>query len=198
VSDHLGSPRYVVNVANSGDVPFTASYTSFGEVTGTGLDWMPFGFAGGIYDADSGLVRFGARDHDPVVGRWMAKDPILFDGGIGLYVYSENDPTNRIDNDGLAPKDKLFGLPKKFWNWVHRKVKEAGDPDLTKEEARELHKEWKEAGERRPDNRRERDRGPDDGDGWDDLFDWIIPFPPLLDPCQVMPEHCPQRKPECI
>ena len=54
VSDHLGSPRYVVNVADSADVPFMASYTSFGEVTGTGLDWMPFGFAGGIYDADSG------------------------------------------------------------------------------------------------------------------------------------------------
>ena len=47
ISDHLGSPRYVVNVSNASDVPFTANYTSFGEATGTGLEWMPFGFAGG-------------------------------------------------------------------------------------------------------------------------------------------------------
>jgi YD repeat-containing protein len=66
VSDHLGSPRYVVNVTNDADVPFTASYSAFGEVTGTELDWMPFGFAGGQFDQDSGLVRFGARDLDPL------------------------------------------------------------------------------------------------------------------------------------
>src|SRR5262249_10350429 len=81
ISDQLGSPRHVVNVANASDVPFTASYTSFGVVTGTELDWMPFGFGGGIFEADSGLVRFGRRDFDPSVGRWVTKDPIRFDGG---------------------------------------------------------------------------------------------------------------------
>jgi RHS repeat-associated protein len=102
VSDHLGSPRYVVNVANAGDVPLTASYTSFGEATGTGLDWMPFGFAGGIYDDDSGLVRFGARDYDPNVGRWVSKDPIRFYGRQGnFYVYVGNDPVNLNDPSGL-------------------------------------------------------------------------------------------------
>ena len=35
-----------------------------------------FGFAGGIYDPDTELVRFGARDYDPRVGRWTTKDPI--------------------------------------------------------------------------------------------------------------------------
>ena len=48
VSDQLGSPRYAVNIANPSDVPFSAVYTSFGEVTGSGLEWMPFGFAGGL------------------------------------------------------------------------------------------------------------------------------------------------------
>jgi len=62
ISDQLGSPRYVVNVDNATDVPFSATYTSFGQVTGTGLDWMPFGFAGGQFDSDttvtwSGLAR---------------------------------------------------------------------------------------------------------------------------------------------
>jgi RHS repeat-associated protein len=102
-SDHLGSPRYAVNVANAGDVPFTASYTSFGEVTGTGLDWMPFGFAGGIGDVDTKLVRFGARDYDAIVGRWTSKDPILHTGGNNLYAYAMNNPVTFRDQWGLNP-----------------------------------------------------------------------------------------------
>lgn len=41
ITDDLGSPRRVVNVANGNDVPFTAEYTAFGEVTGRGLDCDP-------------------------------------------------------------------------------------------------------------------------------------------------------------
>jgi RHS repeat-associated protein len=101
VSDHLGSPRYVVNVANSAEVPFTASYTSFGTVTGTGLDWMPLGFAGGHYDADSGLVRFGARDYDAITGRWTTKDRTRFDSvDLNLYDYAFQDPINSRDPTG--------------------------------------------------------------------------------------------------
>jgi len=103
VSDQLGSPRYVVNVANSADVPYRAEYSSFGQVTGTGLDWMPFGFAGGIYDGDSGLVRFGARDYDTNAGRWTSRDPQRFSGGINLYAYSRNDAVNLQDATGHDP-----------------------------------------------------------------------------------------------
>jgi RHS repeat-associated protein len=84
---------YVVNVTNSADVPFAVSYASFGEVAGTGQDWMPFGFAGGLYDSDTQLIRFGARDLDPVTGRWMTKDPERFNGGqANLYAYVQGAP----------------------------------------------------------------------------------------------------------
>jgi RHS repeat-associated protein len=103
-SDHLGSPRRVVNVMNPSDVPFTASYSSFGEVTGTGLEWMPFGFAGGVFDSDTGLSRFGARDFDPSVARWTNKDPGRWStGDLNLYLYSYGDPLNYIDPDGRNP-----------------------------------------------------------------------------------------------
>ena len=107
ISDHLGSPVMAVNVNNASDVPFTAEYSAFGERTVTSdaasEDWMPFGFAGGMYDADTGLTRFGARDYDAEVGRWTAKDPIRFDGGINLYAYVGNDPANLMDLTGVAP-----------------------------------------------------------------------------------------------
>jgi RHS repeat-associated protein len=103
ISDQLGSPRYVVNVANAGDVPFTASYTSFGVVTGTGLDWMPFGFAGGIYDSETKVIRFGKRDFDPTVGRWVSKEPLRFKAGRNFYAYAWNDPVNLFDPTGLDP-----------------------------------------------------------------------------------------------
>jgi RHS repeat-associated protein len=82
VTDHLGSVRLVVNVAD-GSVAQRIDYDEFGKVTlDTAPGFQPFGFAGGIYDADTGLVRFGARDYDTVTGRWTTKDPILFGGGI--------------------------------------------------------------------------------------------------------------------
>ena len=64
-------------------------YDEFGQVVAdTNPGFQPFGFAGGLYDADTGLTRFGARDYDPVVGRWTSKDPARFSGGWNLYAYS--------------------------------------------------------------------------------------------------------------
>ena len=105
LTDHIGSPQLVVNVTNASDVPFRATYTAFGEAAIVGIaDFLPFGFAGGLLDVDTGLVRFGARDYDPVVGRWISKDPIRFGGGqANLYVYVNNDPVNASDSSGLGP-----------------------------------------------------------------------------------------------
>jgi RHS repeat-associated protein len=77
-------------------------YDEFGVVLNdTNPGFQPFGFAGGLYDADTGLVRFGARDYDAQVGRWTAKDPILFAGrDAGLYRYAGGDPVNAADPSG--------------------------------------------------------------------------------------------------
>ena len=68
----------------------------------TNPGFLPFAFAGGLYDADTKLVRFGARDYDPVTGRWTAKDPIRFGGrDTNLFGYVQNDPVNFVDPLGL-------------------------------------------------------------------------------------------------
>jgi RHS repeat-associated protein len=143
IADHLGSPRLVINTG-TGEVVQRLDYDAFGRVLNdTNPGFQPFGFAGGLYDYDTKLTRFGARDYDAETGRWTAKDPILFAGrGANLYGYVANDPVNFSDPRGLAPGDKTFGLPKDFWKWYHRQVKRPGDPDLTKEEALEEFEEW--------------------------------------------------------
>jgi RHS repeat-associated protein len=62
---------------------------------------IPFGFAGGLYDSETGLIRFGARDYDPQAGRWTAKDPIGFEGeDVNLFRYVNNNPVNFYDPEG--------------------------------------------------------------------------------------------------
>ena len=102
ISDHLGSVRLVINT-ETGAVVQRMEYGPFGQVTtDTNPGFQPFGFAGGLYDRDTGLVRFGARDYEPRTGRWTAKDPILFQGGdTNLYGYVLSDPINFTDSLGL-------------------------------------------------------------------------------------------------
>ncbi|WP_437669669.1 RHS repeat domain-containing protein [Sorangium sp. So ce131] len=103
LTDALGSVRLVIDAA-AGTVAQRMDYDEFGRVVlDTSPGFTPFGFAGGLYDPDTGLVRFGARDYDPEVGRWTAKDPLLFDGGdTNLYNYALGDPVNRTDPAGRS------------------------------------------------------------------------------------------------
>ncbi|MBI2390058.1 MAG: fibronectin type III domain-containing protein [Deltaproteobacteria bacterium] len=107
MTDHVGSLRQVVRVSDGG-IMQRMEYDAFGVVEtdyiASGWDPLPFGFAGGLYDRDTKLVRFGARDYDPETGRWTAKDPIGFGGGdTNLYGYVGNDPVNWTDPTGLDP-----------------------------------------------------------------------------------------------
>ena len=101
-ADHLGSPRVTMN-ASTGEIGQRMDFGPFGErLQDSNPGFQPFGFAGGLYVPDTGLVRFGARDYDPETGRWTAKDPIGFAGGdSNLYGYVVADPINLIDPRGL-------------------------------------------------------------------------------------------------
>jgi RHS repeat-associated protein len=135
ITDHLGSVRLVVDAA-TGAIAQRIDYDEFGVVLGdTNPGFQPFGFAGGLYDPQTKLVRFGARDYDAETGRWTTPDPVLFDGGdFNLYLYVEADPVNLIDplgyrgfpweqvvdelvdryGDDVAEYLEKYNLPKEF------------------------------------------------------------------------------------
>ncbi|HET7629796.1 MAG TPA: RHS repeat-associated core domain-containing protein, partial [Candidatus Saccharimonadales bacterium] len=109
ISDERGSPRFVIDVATR-TVAEAINYDAWGNVIkDTNPGFQPFGFAGGLYDSDTGLVRFGARDYDPETGRWTAKDPVSFAGeDANLYGYAIQDPINNLDSSGLFNPAKGF------------------------------------------------------------------------------------------
>ena len=100
--DQVGSLRVVADA--SGNVIKRIDYDSFGNIIeDTSPAFMvPFGFAGGLHDRDTNLVRFGFRDYDPDIGRWTAKDPLLYTGNdTDLYGYCLNNPVIFIDPLGF-------------------------------------------------------------------------------------------------
>jgi RHS repeat-associated protein len=101
----------------------------------------------------NGLTFMRARYYDVSTGRFTNPDPIGINGeDTNLYRYIENSPPNYIDPLGTSKFDKFYGLPKTFWNWLHRQDKK-GPGDYSKEEARELFKEWERLEKPLPDNK---------------------------------------------
>lgn len=110
VTDNQGSVRLVVNT-ETGEIAQRLDYDSFGRVLrDTNPGFQPFGFQGGLYDPDTGLVEFGCRWYDAETGRWISKDPILLDGGWNVYAFCDNDPVNRTDPTGMCESVA--------WAWV--------------------------------------------------------------------------------
>jgi RHS repeat-associated protein len=108
IKDLLGSVRMIDN-ASTGEIVKEIEYDEFGNITAeTGAYSIPFGFAGGLQDRDTGLIHFGARWYDPEVGRWISKEPLGFEGAMNFYSYCDGDPVNKIDVTGLKPGDYFF------------------------------------------------------------------------------------------
>jgi RHS repeat-associated protein len=108
VTDHLGSPLFVVDSV-TGEITQRMTYNTWGAVQSDSQPLLqPIGFGGGLYDPETGWVRFGARDYDPAVGRWTTKDPNLFADRIpNLYRYCRNDPVNMVDSRGAVPTPRI-------------------------------------------------------------------------------------------
>jgi RHS repeat-associated protein len=110
VSDERGSPRLIAN-STTGEIAQELEYDSYGRVTkDTNPGFQPFGFAGGLYDSDTGLTHFGARDYDAETGRFISQDPLDFAGeDTNLYAYVNGDPVNLVDPMGLLGWDTVTG-----------------------------------------------------------------------------------------
>ena len=63
--------------------------------------WSTYRFSSKEFEDHAGLYYFGARYYDPEIGRWLTPDPLGFIDGENAYVYTRNNPVNRIDSWGF-------------------------------------------------------------------------------------------------
>ncbi len=108
IHDHNGSVVSLLDISTGQPVE-TCCYTAFGEEqvldpSGQPAEpCNPWRYASKRFDDETGLVYFGNRYYDPVIGRWTVPDPIGFDGGMNLYAYVLNNPLILFDLYGHSP-----------------------------------------------------------------------------------------------
>jgi len=75
LTDEEGSVRELVD--GDGNVLDRITYGHYGNVVvETSLAaGGRFNYAGGAYDASTGLTQFDLRRYDPIQGRWLSQDP---------------------------------------------------------------------------------------------------------------------------
>ncbi|MBQ0753246.1 MAG: hypothetical protein KBT87_14495 [Gammaproteobacteria bacterium] len=98
----MGSPRAISD--ENGNIIKDITYDSYGNVISDSNPAFTilFGFAGGLQDIDTGLIRYGFRDYDSRIGRWTARDPIGLSGGLNVYGYVGQNPLSNVDPSGLV------------------------------------------------------------------------------------------------
>jgi RHS repeat-associated protein len=108
-TDAVGSPIAVYDAA-TGAAVVQRTYDAFGRLTSESDSLgLPVGYAGGLTDPVTHLVRFGARDYDPDLGRFTAPDPTLFASGqFNLYAYVADDPVDGTDPRGLDESNQCL------------------------------------------------------------------------------------------
>ncbi|MEU1124865.1 polymorphic toxin-type HINT domain-containing protein [Streptomyces sp. NPDC005899] len=107
LSDHHGTSTTSVDMASTDMRVTRRKSMPFGEDRGAQPSTWPGmrGFVGGTVDPDTGLTRLGARDYDPVTGRFISVDPLADYGRTSTmnpYSYSNNAPATFSDPDGLS------------------------------------------------------------------------------------------------
>jgi RHS repeat-associated protein len=97
--DGKGNVTAVIDANQNTVAAYT--YDEFGKVVSkTGILDQPFQFSTKYYDQQTGLNYYGYRFYSAALGRWINRDPLGEAGGINLYGFVGNNPTNYIDPYG--------------------------------------------------------------------------------------------------
>jgi len=104
--DHLGTPLALTD--RQGQIAWAAKYDPWGNVE---EEFNPrnleqdIRLPGQHLDRETGLYYNYHRYYDPKIGAYINQDPIGLMGGLNLSIYTNGNPNNQIDPEGLAPSD---------------------------------------------------------------------------------------------
>ncbi|MGI5440440.1 RHS repeat-associated core domain-containing protein [Streptomyces shenzhenensis] len=102
----------------------------FGETRSQQSQTIPGtrGFVGGTSDP-TGLLHLGAREYDPVLGRFLSVDPVIDPDDpaqMNAYSYAHNNPVTKSDPDGLRPDGPAGGASYNDDRWAADRGMTAG------------------------------------------------------------------------
>jgi len=102
-------------------------YDAFGAITeNSGTIINRYKFTGREYDENSGLYYYRARYYDPETGRFLQKDPLMYEfaGVAGSYIYVSNNPINWVDPSGLGGIPPASKDPHKLIETIRNRINE--------------------------------------------------------------------------
>lgn len=108
VADGLGTPRAIVDGTSIVQWLWPYQGNAFGEKQPTAAQGYTFNlrFPGQYYDAETGTTDNINRTYEPITGRYVQSDPLGLPGGLGTFVYVNNNPLSDVDPFGLKPGDR--------------------------------------------------------------------------------------------
>ena len=119
---NLGNVNQITD--SSGAVVQTYDYDAFGNITNqTGSLTTKYAYKTKEYSPETGLIFFGARYYNPLIGRFITKDPLGMGDGPNQYIYCWNDPVNKIDPWGLC-------IDQNITDWVTMMNLALTDPEV--------------------------------------------------------------------
>lgn len=104
--DHLGNVRMVLD--QNGNVVQETEYYAFGMTVDRTTGSNQYLYNGKEKQPETDFFDFGARQYDPILGRWMSVDPIA-EKYISFtpFNYNFNNPLSFVDPNGMGPDDPL-------------------------------------------------------------------------------------------
>ena len=103
LTDALGSTIALAD--STGAIQTQYGYEPFGKASASGVSSNNPNKYTGRKDDGAGLYYYRARYYSPSLQRFISEDPIGLLGGINVYTYVDNNPTNFTDPSGLKPWD---------------------------------------------------------------------------------------------
>src|SRR5262249_55223599 len=116
LTDALGST--VALTDSAGVIQTQYTYEPFAGTTATGVPSSNSTECRARENDGAVLYYYRARYYSPRSGRFISEDPAEFSGGLNLYAYVGDTPTNLVDPFGLRPTHK-------YGDMQHRKCNSA-------------------------------------------------------------------------
>lgn len=135
--NHLGTPTEISD--SSSEIIWQATFTTAGNETANSKNAIIFAdnqhptsqirFQGQYFDTETNLHYNRYRYYDPLIGRFIGKDPIGLSGGINIYNYGPN-PVEWVDPLGLWGENPKFKYRQNENGTLRSVVAQIRDSDL--------------------------------------------------------------------